>query len=62
MVEAGAERRLVAEVAREAQHLHAAVAVGQALEDRGSPVVAAVVDEEDLGVAGKRVEHRRSRS
>src|SRR2546430_12965684 len=56
-VEAGRDRHLVAEVAREPEHLETGVAPAQVREQVGAPVRAAVVDEDHLGGAVQAVEH-----
>ena len=48
MLEARGERRLVAEVARQVDHAHARVGVGDAVEQLGRAVGGAVVDEHQL--------------
>ena len=58
MVEPGAQRRLVAEVAAQADDLHARVVLGEVVEDRGGGVSAAVVNEQDLGGTRELIEHR----
>lgn len=50
-VEARGDRRLVAEVPAEAEHLHPRVELGRRGEDRSRLVAAAVVDVEDLELA-----------
>ena len=48
VLESGGERGLVAEVAREVDHAHAAVGGGDAVEQSGRGIVAAVVDDHEL--------------
>src|SRR5262249_45053679 len=53
VIESGAERRLMSEVARQGEDLDAFVTAGQLLQEGGGAVQAAVVHEEYLHVAGQ---------
>ena len=50
VLEARRQRRLVSEVARQVNHAHARVLVGELIEDLGAAIGAAVVDEHELEV------------
>jgi hypothetical protein len=58
VLEPGRDRRLVAEVARQVDHLHARVGLGEAVEQLGRAVAARVVHEHELeALAAERRPH-----